>query len=615
MANFGSTCIDYAKTLRRKIIRIYRGYRPGIADLAKNAQRQHKWETALTRWEEVVDRFPRNMNAHLQCGKVLINMGRFKEAEAIFQKTAKKWPESASPLAALARISQTKRDYEQACRLWQTVSDTFPKNLQYRADYIRSLLNILEFDKALNVYTDTAKKTRDPIFLSVLSDIHAAQSNWPAALNILKSLHKSTPDNIKIRLKETHRLLMSALNSDTPDHINQAIVLLEEIDQTFPWNLQHQLQLATAYIHAHRNEDANRVIEKIPGSYNTHKKVMELRAWQRHHHGDENGAKHIWNRLLEQHYIPVVHSSINSLKRLDKKTIQIKPDKILLFSTIHNELWRMEWFLNYYRNLGVDHFFIIDNASDDGTRELLIQHKDVHLFWTNDSYGKADSGMRWINELIEEYGQNNWCLYVDADEALVFPGVEKLSLRHLIQYMEKNSHEALSAFMIDMYSGDIKQQTNPLSNKGFIAQSYPYFDNNYTFHGNRHCPYKHVTGGVLRIFNNTWNQAKTPLIRGRNNIKFLSSSHDTTPAIVSDVTATLLHYKLAGNFHNYCLTVTSGETRKATCLQKHLNYAKTLQDLGEDHIFVNSFTKRYENSDQLVKLGLMNCPETFFESI
>jgi len=616
LTNFVSIFINRARPLLRKIFAIYRGFRPDIAYSAKMAQRSHKWETALSAWKKVIDRFPKNMNAHLQCGEVLINMGRFKEAEAIFQKTAKKWPESPSPLAALARIFQKKRDYEQACRLWQTVSDAFPKNLQYRAAYIQNLLNILEFDKALYVYTDTAKKTRDPVFLSVLADIHAAEYNWPDALDVLQSIRKSSPYNIRICLKETYFTLKRALNSNTPDYFNQAIELLERFDQTFTWNLTHQLQLATAYVYVHRNEDANRVIEKIPDSFNTHKKVMELRSWQQHHYDDEKRAKHIWDQLLQRHYIPIVHSQIDSLKRIENNALNVKPGEILLFSAMYNELWRIPWFLDYYRDLGVDHFFIIDNASDDGTSAFLLEQKDVHTFLTNDNYAKASSGMRWINELFEKYGQNNWCLYADIDEALVFPGVEKFGLNHLTEYMEKNGHEVLSAFMLDMHSHDNRQQqADCLSVKDFTVH-YPYFDNNYNTHGNIHCPYKRVTGGIRsRIFKISDIQTKTPLIRGGKNIRFLSSSHTTTPAIISDVTAVLLHYKMVGDFHDNSLKTISHGTRISGTQQRYLSYTKTLQNLGEDHIFVNGFTKRYENSDQLVKLGFMNCPETFFESI
>ena len=614
LTNSWSVCIGHVKTLLRKTNRGYRSYRPDISCSARNAQHCHKWETALAGWEDVIARFPRNLNARIQYGTVLIRMGYFKKAEIVFRKAAELWPKSSSPLAALARVSQAKRDYKQACELWQTVSDAFPTNLKYLAAYIRSLLKILEFDKALQLYTDTAKKAQDPIFMSVLAEIHSAEYNWSAALNVLQALHKSEPHNIKIHLKEANFLLKRALKSNKPDYFNPAIEFLEQMEQTFTWNLQQKLNLAKAYIYVHRYDDADQVIKEIPNSFDTHKKVMELHAWQFHHYGDEQGAKLAWNQLLQLHYIPVVHSRINSLKRIDNNALEIKPYEILLFTTIHNELWRMQWFLEYYRKLGIDHFFIIDNASDDGTSEFMLQQKDVHLFWTEDSYAQAYSGMRWINELIELYGQENWCLYVDVDEALVFPGVEKFGLHQLTKYMERNGHEALSAFMLDMYAHDSRQQTDWQSNQDFTVY-YPYFDNNYNIHGNFLCPYKRVTGGIRsRIFKISDIQTKIPLIRGGKNIKFLSSCHTITPAVLSDVTAVLRHYKMAEICYDHYCKENAFASHMPGSQQRYSNYIKILQGLGKKYNFISKYTKRYENSKQLIKLGLIKCPEAFLES-
>ena len=44
----------------------------------------------------------------------------------------------------------------------------------------------------------------------------------------------------------------------------------------------------------------------------------------------------------------------------------IRPDSLLLFSTLRNELVRLPYFLRYYRELGINHFLIVDNGSDDG---------------------------------------------------------------------------------------------------------------------------------------------------------------------------------------------------------------------------------------------------------
>ncbi|MDP3959400.1 MAG: glycosyltransferase family 2 protein, partial [Pseudorhodobacter sp.] len=46
----------------------------------------------------------------------------------------------------------------------------------------------------------------------------------------------------------------------------------------------------------------------------------------------------------------------------------IRPSDILLFSTLRNERVRLPYFLKYYREMGINHFLIVDNGSDDGSR-------------------------------------------------------------------------------------------------------------------------------------------------------------------------------------------------------------------------------------------------------
>ncbi|AGI74624.1 hypothetical protein OA238_c47930 [Octadecabacter arcticus 238] len=47
-------------------------------------------------------------------------------------------------------------------------------------------------------------------------------------------------------------------------------------------------------------------------------------------------------------------------------TSQIKPNDILVFCTFRNEDIRLPYFFKYYRDLGVDHFIMVDNESVDG---------------------------------------------------------------------------------------------------------------------------------------------------------------------------------------------------------------------------------------------------------
>ena len=55
------------------------------------------------------------------------------------------------------------------------------------------------------------------------------------------------------------------------------------------------------------------------------------------------------------------------LLRKDKNEIKEIKKEIRLFATCKNEIMRLPWFLEYYRKLGVDRFFIVENNSVIGS--------------------------------------------------------------------------------------------------------------------------------------------------------------------------------------------------------------------------------------------------------
>ena len=80
------------------------------------------------------------------------------------------------------------------------------------------------------------------------------------------------------------------------------------------------------------------------------------------------------------------------LSSLQDRTSSIKKSDILVFSTLRNERVRLPFFLRYYRDLGVAHFLMVDNGSDDGSREYLEEQRDVSLWSTTASYKRARFG-------------------------------------------------------------------------------------------------------------------------------------------------------------------------------------------------------------------------------
>ena len=112
------------------------------------------------------------------------------------------------------------------------------------------------------------------------------------------------------------------------------------------------------------------------------------------------------------------------LKSVANRTGEIRRGDVLVFSTMRNERVRLPYFLKYYRDLGVKHFLIVDNGSDDGARDYLAAQEDVSFWSSKASYKKARFGIDWLNWLQRRYGHDHWTLVVDPDEFLIY------TLRH-----------------------------------------------------------------------------------------------------------------------------------------------------------------------------------------
>ena len=167
---------------------------------------------------------------------------------------------------------------------------------------------------------------------------------------------------------------------------------------------------------------------------------------------------------LKRHELLQVHDSTALIKRND----------ILLVATVRNERKRLKYFLDYYRNLGVDHFLFIDNYSDDGSVEFLSSQRNVSIWKTTGSYKKARYGVDWQNWILRKYAHGHWAIVVDPDELFVYPFCDTRPLRALTDWLDASSIKSFSAMLLDMYpKGNVSDQTyqegqDPLGNNALV---------------------------------------------------------------------------------------------------------------------------------------------------
>ena len=302
------------------------------------------------------------------------------------------------------------------------------------------------------------------------------------------------------------------------------------------------------------------------------------------------------------------------LTRLSTKDIPAQG--VLVFSTMRNEMLRLPYWLQHYRRLGVSHFLIVDNNSDDGTAAYLAAQKDVSVWTTPDSYKASRFGVDWLTCLQFKHGAGRWCLTVDADELLVYPDSDDRGLDDLTAHLEASGRAAFGALMLDLYP------KGPLADATYTAgadprEALPWFDAR-NYRAKRHPVFENlwIQGGVRDrgFFGSQPERSptlnKTPLVKWSRRFVYVTSTHQILPRRLNDVFDTgqggrvsgvLLHTKFLPNIaEKSAEELTRGEHFENSDLYKP--YYKALIDNPD---LWTEQSVHYEGTGQLESLGLM----------
>jgi Glycosyl transferase family 2 len=305
------------------------------------------------------------------------------------------------------------------------------------------------------------------------------------------------------------------------------------------------------------------------------------------------------------------------LTAVQDRTLLLRPDDIVLLSTLRNERVRLPYFLRYYRNLGVDHFIIVDNDSDDGSREYLAKQKDVSLWTTKGSYKRSHFGVDWLNHLQRRYCHGHWCLTVDLDEFLIYPFCETRPLRALTDWLDASAIRSFSAMLLDMYpKGPVNAAPYAEDQDPFeIAQ---YFDSgNYAIRRNALQGNLWIQGGPRArvFFADVPAKApalnKTPLVKWHRSYAYESSTHMLLPRglnLVYDqsggekASGCLLHAKFLDTFN----AKATEEMERRQHYANSAEYTAYAAGLAAQPDFWCKWSEKYINWRQLEILGLMS---------
>lgn len=299
------------------------------------------------------------------------------------------------------------------------------------------------------------------------------------------------------------------------------------------------------------------------------------------------------------------------------RTKSIRPKHILAFATIRNERQRLRYFLKYYRRLGVDHFFFVDNGSTDGSAEYLAGEVDVSLWATDESYRKSRYGTDWLNWLKFRYGHGHWTLTLDPDELLVYPFCDTRPLPALCDWLDQSGIRSFGTMLLDMYP------EGPLTNATYRDGQDPFelarwFDpGNYMITRNPRYGNLWIQGGprARAYFPDAPEEApslnKIPLVRWDRRYVFVSSTHMLLPRGMNNVydeaggekaSGCLLHAKFLDSF----AVKAAEEVARREHFARGREYEAYHHCEGEEPSLWSEWSERYLGWRQLELLGLLS---------
>lgn len=285
--------------------------------------------------------------------------------------------------------------------------------------------------------------------------------------------------------------------------------------------------------------------------------------------------------------------------RSDFLSIPDRPDEIRLFLVVRNEELRLPYFFKYYRELGVDRFFVVDNASTDGTARFLLSQNNTHVFRTTQSYGKFNCGHTWLVSLLNRYGRGRWCLVVDADEIFYYPDCEQASLKDLARFLDEKGYGAIPSFLLEMYPRGPLSGADYRQGEDFLSTA-RYFD------GDPIDIYKgDLYGGMRqRVFGVHPNLLKFVFLKYTKPVALKQGCHIVKRARIADgISGCLLHFKYFSDFVFRCEEEARREEHWNNAVE-YKRYSEVFKkDPGRSMYFHGS--EEFRGSAQLVNLGFM----------
>jgi hypothetical protein len=281
----------------------------------------------------------------------------------------------------------------------------------------------------------------------------------------------------------------------------------------------------------------------------------------------------------------------------------------------------LDWFLAYYRGLGVGYFIFLDLGAKRDLHDWLAGAADCAV-WRPIGFMHPSNTIHALNFLRHHYAEGRWCLSVEPFDLLVFPKSETRHLRDLTDFIESEQRDHVFAVVVDAY-GDRPARAMSLQAGQSPVELLPFFDKfGYQTMDEAEDFSVPIMGGVQRraLYGDEPKQApplnRIPLVKLTKEAYYTASTRQLVPHRLntahskwhSTTTACLLRYAMLSD------EVSLHVAKQAEGGQLYPDGTTSLYPGSEkmaDMALVNQNSGRFSGSQDLLACGLLNNGQWF----
>ena len=297
------------------------------------------------------------------------------------------------------------------------------------------------------------------------------------------------------------------------------------------------------------------------------------------------------------------------------RAIETAPDEAVVTCLVKNGEFYLDQFIEHYVGLGFKHVCFLDNSSTDSTVERASRYPHVTIYRSTVAVSGYQETLK--KQFAVRTVPRGWCLDVDIDEFFDYPFSDVVPLSRFLAYLNNRGYTAVMTQMLDMFSDRSISSLRDQKSEN-LKQVHRYYDLSQATrvpyredplvaqHGRRNQVASEAAalywGGIRRaLYGVECLLTKHSLFRTGIGLDLFPHVHFVDGARLADVSATLLHYKFAGN------AIAEATQNSAAFAATRRGYDRLIQ-LAEEHPELRlkgSAAQQYERPEKLLETGFL----------